>query len=127
MTTLDPWQEFIKGLEMAEEMERNRPVLAKEFRLYHNEDGTIIGLWESGFPEGDNYIVIDHPDVFHRNNTHYLRIVDRKLSIIDPRDQKIRQLYKSTSGYQVVKNNAALLITEDDVHIETEFYDRTNN
>lgn len=127
MTTLDPWQEFVKGLEMAEEIERQRPLLIKEYRLYYNKDGTVIGLWESGFPEGDNYVVIDDPDIFHRTNTHYLRVVNKELTIIDPRDQKVRQLFKSNSGHQVVKNQAALLLLENEEYPETEFYDRTNN
>ena len=81
MTTLDPWQELIKGLEMADEMERNRPKIIKEYRLYHNEDGTIIGLWETDHPEGDNYIVLDDPDVFHKTNTNLLRVVNGEVRI----------------------------------------------
>lgn len=126
MTTLDPWQEFVRGLEIAEEMERQRPPVVKEYRLYYNEDGSIIGLWESGHPEG-NYIVLDDPDIFHRTNTDLLRVVKGKLKIVDPTPSHIRQLYLSNTGQPVVKGHAAVALGIDEEYLEIEFYDQTNN
>ena len=127
MTTSDPWQEFLKGLEIAEEIERQRKPLIKEYRLYYNPDGSIIGMWESSYPEGDNYIVIDHPDVFHKNNTQLLQVIDKKLKIIDTRSNRTRRLYQSTTGYQVVRGHAALIINPNEEYSDTEFYGTTNN
>ena len=126
MTTLDPWQEFVKGLELAEEMYRQRPQLIKQYRLYHNADGTIIGLWESDHPDGD-YIVLDDPDIFHRTNTNLLRVIKGELKILDPRSTNIRQLYKSQSGQPVVKGHAAIALGIDEEYLEIEFYDKTDN
>lgn len=127
MTTIDPWQELIKGLEIADEVERQKDQIVKEYRLYYNEDGTIIGMWESGYPAGDNFVVIDNPDVFHRNNTQYLKVINKELHIIDPRTQKVRQLFKSNTGYPVVKGQAALLIDPAEQYQNTEYYDRKNS
>jgi hypothetical protein len=126
MNTLDPWQEFVKGLELAEEMERRRPRVVKEYRLYYNKDGTIIGLWESDHPEGD-YVVLDHPDIFHKNNTNLMRVENGILKIKDPRSTKIRQLYKSPQGQRVAKGHAALALNTDEEYAQVEYYDRTNN
>lgn len=125
MTTLDPWQEFVKGLELAEEMERRRPKLIKEYRLYYNIDGTIIGLWETGHPDG-NYITLEDPDIFHRTNTDLLRVVNGELKIKDPAPTAIRRLTKSDSGQPVVKGHAAIALGIDEEYLEIEFYEQTN-
>jgi hypothetical protein len=126
MSTLDPWQELLKGLELAEEHERNKPIKFKEYRLYYNSNGTIIGLWETDHPDGDNYIVLSDPDIFNRTNSNLLRVVNKELKIIDPRQLKTRQLYKSTAGYRVVQGHAAILLN-DEIHQHVEYYDRKNN
>ena len=127
MTTLDPWQEFVRGLELAEEMERNRPPIIKEYRLYYNEDGSIIGLWETGHPDGNNYIVLSDPDIFHRTNTNLLKVVNQELKIIDPSSINVRQLYKSDSGQPVVRGHAAIALGIDEEYLDIEFYDRKNS
>jgi len=81
MTTLNPWQELVKGLELAEEMDRQRSPMVKEYRLYYNQDGTIIGLWETDHPEGTNYVVLENPDMFHKTNTNLLRVVNGEVRI----------------------------------------------
>jgi len=126
MTTLDPWQELIKGLELADEKERNRPRCIKEYRLYYNKDGTIIGLWETGHPEGD-YIVLADPDVFHRNNSDLLRVVNGVLKIINPHTPNRVKIEKSQQGQRVVKGHAALALAYTEEYTDIEFYDRTNN
>lgn len=127
MTTLDPWQEFIKGLQLAEEHERNRPPLIKEYRLYYNEDGTIIGLWETGHPEGDNYIILTHPDEYQRHNTQLLRVVNSQLKILDPHTPNRVKLVKSNAGQPVVKGYAAIALGLNEEYLEIEFYEQTNN
>lgn len=126
MTTLDPWQEFIRGLELAEEMERNRPRLVKEYRLYYNDDGSIIGLWETEHPEG-KYIVLQDPDVFHRTNTNLLKVVNGELKIVDPTVIQKNRLIKSTQGQPVVKGHAAIALTSIEEYQEIEYYDQTNS
>jgi hypothetical protein len=127
MNTLDPWQEFIKGLELAEEIQRNRPRVIKEYRLYYSSNGTIIGLWETDHPPGDNYIVLVDPDIFHRTNSNLLKVIKGKLKIIDPSPINVRQLYKSNTGQAVVRGHAALVLDSQEEYSEIEFYDRKNN
>jgi len=127
MTTLDPWQELIKGLQLAEEMEKNRPQIIKEYRLYYNDDGTIIGMWESSHPPGDNYVIINHPDEFQKHNTNLLRIVKNKLVVLDPHTPNKVKLKKSFKGQKVVKGHAAIALCTDEEFLEIEFYDYTNS
>ena len=126
MTTLDPWQELIRGLKLAEEIDRQRPQLFKEYRLYYTSDGIIVGLWESDHPEG-NYIVLDDPDIYHRTSSNLLRVVNGELKILDPRSTNTRKLYKSSSGQPVVRGHAAIALGIDEEYLEIEFYDQTNN
>jgi hypothetical protein len=159
MTTINAWEELRKGLELAEEIERNRPRLVKEYRLYYNEDGTIIGLWETDHPDGENYIVLEDPDIFHKTNTNLLRVVNGEVRIgkvyvkvngvweaiadetnmlkvgkggqilttINNSPVQLRRLHKNTKGYRVVKGHAALILTENEVYTDIEYYDYADN
>lgn len=122
MTTLDPWQEFIKGLELAEEIERNRPRLVKEYRLYYNDDGSIIGLWETGHPEG-KYIILQDPDIFHRTNTNLLKVINEELKIIATNALQKNKLKKSNQGQPVVQGHAALALTPGEYYVNIEYYE----
>lgn len=159
MTTLNPWQELVKGLELAEEMDRQRSPIVKEYRLYYNQDGTIIGLWETDHPEGTNYVVLENPDMFHKTNTNLLRVVNGEvrigtiyvkvngeweevtndtnalridksggiLTVVNPLPTDVRQLYKSSQGYKVVKGHAAIILEKKDTYPNIEYYERKNN
>jgi hypothetical protein len=127
LTTIDPWQELVKAFELVAEYDRQRPVIAKEYRLYHNDDGTIFGLWESDHPDGDNYVVIDHPDIFHKTSTNLLRVVNKELKILDPTPIYRVKLVKADSGQRVIKGHAALALASDEEYTEIEYYDRKDN
>jgi len=118
------WDEVFQ---LVAEYDAQRPKMVKEYRLYYNSDGTIIGLWESGHPEGDNYIVLDDPGVFHSSNTHLLRVQNKKLMVLDPRAPLKTRLKKSNRGFQVIKGHAALIVEQHETHSNTEYYDRTDN
>jgi hypothetical protein len=104
-----------------------RPKIVKEYRLYYNTDGTIIGLWESGHPEGDNYIVLSDPGLFYSSNTLLLRVQNKKLIVIDPREPLRTRLKKSANGFKVVRGHAAVIVEQDETYLEIEYYDRTDN
>jgi hypothetical protein len=123
---MDPAQELLKAFELVAEYERKRPQIIKEYRLYYNEDGSIRGLWETDHPEG-NYVVIDNPDVFNRQSTQLLKVVNGQLTVIDPRAPQRIKLKKSNAGQAVVRGNAALVIMVDEIYSDTEYYDQTNN
>ena len=126
MTTLDPWQEFVKAFELVAEYDRQRPVIVKEYRLYYNNDGSVIGLWESDHPEGSNYIVLADPDIFHRTPTNLVQVVNNELKVLDPRPVHRVKLTKADAGQRVVKGHAALALTIKEEYSETKYYGRTN-
>ena len=118
------WDEVAR---LVAEHDAQRPIIIKEYRLYYNTDGTIIGLWESGHPEGDNYVVLDDPGVFYHTNTLLLRVYNKKLKILDPRAPLKTRLKRSTQGFPVVQGHAAIIIEQHETYPEIEYYDRTNN
>ncbi len=120
----DIWDEVAR---LVAEYDAQRPKLVKEYRLYYNTDGTVIGLWESSHPDGDNYIVLDDPGLFHRSNTHLLRVQNKKLVVLDPRAPLRTRLKKSTKGFQVIRGHAAVIVEDNETYSEIEYYDRTDN
>jgi hypothetical protein len=121
---MDP--EFLKALELVAEFDRNRPTTLKEFRLYYNEDGTIIGLWETDHP-GGNYIVLDDLTQFNTTNTSLLRVKDNKLTVVDAKIVLQNRLIKSTAGQQVATGNAAIALYPSEEYSNVEYYDRKTN
>ena len=117
------WQEVFK---LVEEFDARRPTPLIENRLYYNNDGTIIGLWETGHPEGNNYIVLDNTSIFFHTNTHLLIVKNKKLEVLDPYKPKKVRLIKSDNGFKTVKGHAALLLEENEIYQDVEYYDRTN-
>ena len=120
----DIWEEVVR---LVAEHDAQRPKIVKEYRLYYNVDGTIIGLWESSHPSGDNYIVLDDPGIFYHANTLLLRVHNKKLVILDPRAPAKIRLQKSNAGFRAVKGHAGLILEQDEKYPEVEYYDRTNN
>ena len=118
--------EFLEALRLVEEFNQQRPTDTIEYRLYYDEDGAITGFSESNHPPG-NYIVVDSPDVFHKNNTYLLRVVNQQLKIIDPHRAMQVKLHKSTSGQQVVKGMAAIALEPAEIYQDIEYYDRKTN
>ena len=123
---MDPIQELLKAFELVAEYDRQRPQIVKEYHLYYNDDESIRGLWETDHPEG-NYIVIDNPDVFNRQPTQLLKVVDGQLTVIDPQAPQRIKLKKSNVGQAVVRGNAALVIMVDEIYSDIEHYEQTNN
>ena len=121
---MDP--EFLKALDLVAEYDRTRPIFKKECRLYYNETGTIIGLWEIDHPAGNNYIVLDNSDVFYNNNTSLLKVIGKKLKVIDPIIPAKIQLVKSATGHRVVAGHASIVLYPMEEHTEIEYYDRHN-
>jgi hypothetical protein len=122
---MNPEEFWAEAWRLVAEYDAQRPKLEKQFRIYYNEDGSAIGLWENGYPDGDNYIILEDPDVFHRNNTNCIRIIDKKLTIIDPSAKNKIKLKKSTNGQAVVKGHAAIAVNEE--YKDIEYYEYTNN
>ena len=122
---MDP--EFLKALEMVAEYDRQRPVVVIEYRLYYADDGSITGLSESNHSVDANYIVRGSPDIFNKNNTATLRVVNGELKIIDLTYQMKNGLVKSVAGQSVVAGHAALALSIDEQYHSIEYYDRKTN
>jgi hypothetical protein len=118
------WDEVAR---LVAEYDAQRPKIIKEYRLYYQSDGAIIGLWESDHPTGDNYIVLDDPGLFNKSNTLMLRVQNKKLIVLDPRAPSKTRLRKSNTGFPVVQGHAAIIVEQDETYLKIEYYDRTNN
>jgi len=119
----DLWLEVAR---LVAEHDAQRPIVTKEYRLYYNDDGSIIGLWESSHPEGHNYVVLDDPGIYFHTNTHLLKVVKNKLVVLDPREPSRARLQKSNSGFITVKGHAALIVESKENYGLIEYYDKTN-
>jgi hypothetical protein len=107
--------------------ERATKMKQKEFRLYYRtDDGTVIGLWESDYPDG-SYIVLTDPDQFHKHNTSLMRIEGEKLTILDPNIAETFRLKKSTQGQPVVAGHAVLALSPEETYYDIEYYEPRNN
>lgn len=120
---LDPM--LLEAQRLIDDFERSRPTIEKQYRLYHNLDGTIIGLWETDHPEGE-YIVLDSPDFFHKNNSQNLRVVDNNLVLVETVKTIKPRIKKSTTGQPVVKNHPAIALKMGETYSDIEYYDRNN-
>jgi hypothetical protein len=120
-------EEFLKAFELVAAYDAQRSKFVKEYRLYYNEDGSIIGLWETDHPAGDNYVVLDDTGQYHGHNTNLLRVVDKKLTVLDPVGPLYVRLKKSTTGFRTVQGHAALILEETEQYTNIEYYDRTND
>lgn len=118
------WDEVFRQVE---EFDKQRPEVLQEYRLYYDKLGNIIGLWETGHPEDDNYIVLDDPGIFYRTNTSLLKVKDKKLIVLDPSIPNKTRLQKGDSEFRVVKGQAALLLEAGENFQDIEYYDRTDN
>ena len=118
--------EFLEALRLVEEYDRQRPKPVIEYRLYYNEAGEVTMYCEVDHPAEGNYVVIDHPDVFFKNNTGRLRVINGELKIIDVKLVETR-LTKSTTGQPVVRGMAAVALEPGEQYPQIEYYDRTTN
>ncbi len=98
-----------------------------EYRLYYNPDGTIIGIWNEEYPNSGTYIILDELSTFNNSNTHLLRVQNKKLIVLDPCAPEKARLQKATSGFRVVKGNAALILEHNETYSNIEYYDRKYN
>ena len=121
---MDP--EFLKAIELVAEYNRSRPAVIKEPRLYFNEDGSIIGLWDTDYPIGE-YIVLTDYSIFCNSNTLLLRVINGELKKIETTQRAKTYLIKSIEGQRVVKGNAALALEAAEEYQDVEYYDRKTN
>lgn len=96
-----------------------------EYRLYYDDSGTVVMcMMQAPFPDNKSYVVV--------NKEQYelywkYRIVNGKLESIPVNVGYRTAFVKSTKGFRVVKNHAALLLVENEQYPDIEYYDTRNN
>jgi len=95
-----------------------------EYRLHYNEDGDITMCSMVDHPESTQFVVVDktvYDDYFR------YRIVKGQLVKIDHDAGYRVKLEKSSTGFCVVKDHAALLVEPNETYNHIEYYATRNN
>ena len=95
-----------------------------EYRLHYNTAGDVIMCSMQQHPESESYLVVtkEQYDLYHR-----YCVVKGKLTLIEHDSGTRVALIVSSSGFTVVKNNAALLVEDNETFNNTEYYDYRNH
>lgn len=90
-----------------------------EYRLYYNEDGTIIKGTMVVEETAETYVVVTRAEY---DRYFDYTVENGKLKKID-RDSGYRvQLTKATNGFCVVKDHAGIVIEPNETHKDIEYY-----
>jgi hypothetical protein len=119
--------EFLEALKIVEEYDRQRPQSVVEYRLYYDQQGYVTGFCETDHPADTNYITIANPDVFFKNNTQLMRVVDGQLKILDAHPKSVLGLRVSDCGQPTVRGIAALALEPNEIYNDIIYYDRKTN
>ena len=118
------YEELVKAHQLIDEYEAARPKSLWEPRLYYDENGEVTSYYEVDHPTEGNYIVLEHPDVFFKNNTILMRVIDGKLHIVEHKPTRVSRIVKSTQGQPVVSGMAALALNPNETYQSVEHYGR---
>jgi hypothetical protein len=92
-----------------------------EYRIYYeNETGRIKGLAHDNYPDWGEYIVVNKHE--YENYFRYY-VKNGKLEPVVIEQSYSNLLKKSNSGYKVVKNNANILVEDNEEYSDIEYYD----
>lgn len=91
-----------------------------EYRLHYDDSGDIVMCSMQEHPDSNSYIVTDKEtyELYFR-----YRVVNGKLELIKHDHGLMAALVKSTKGFKVVCNHAALLLEPNETYNNTEYYD----
>lgn len=97
--------------------------LALEYRVYYNSVGDIVSCSMQQHPESGNYLVVSRDE--------YDRYFDYTVSAGQLKKSSKATMYNNAlclggTQFRVVKNHAALLMSDVETYTNTEYYDRTN-
>lgn len=94
-----------------------------EYRIHYNNIGEIYMCTMQQHPADTTYLVVTKEEY---DNYFRYTVAEGKLKKIDTNPGYRIQLKKSTTGYQVVKDHAGLVLESGETYANTEYYD-TNN
>lgn len=100
------------------------PDIPIEYRLHYDDMGNIYMCTMQQHPENTQYIVVtkEQYDLYFK-----YKVSNGKLKLIEQSIGLRNGLEKSDSGFRVVKGNAALLLLDEEVYNNIEYYDYRNN
>ena len=90
-----------------------------EYRLYYDIEGNIVSCSMQAHAPGD-YIVVDKDTYEHY--IHYKVVKGKAVKIDTLAKYKVR-LQKSTTGFRVVKNNAGIILENNEQYKDIEYYE----
>lgn len=97
------------------------PVLVPvEYRLHYDEDGKITQCTMRNHPANTMYLVVTEHE--YANYFRY-KIQNKILKLVAIDSGHRIQLIKSTSGYEVAKHHASVILQPGEHLLYTEFYD----
>jgi hypothetical protein len=94
-----------------------------EYRLHYNSAGDIMLCTMQQHPDTTDYIIVDKETY---DNYFRYTVVNKKLKKIDRNPDYSVKLKKSDTGIRVVKNNASIILSDDETHTNIEYYEYTN-
>ncbi len=125
---VDPsWLELLKAFELG--LIQDGPPPVHEYRVYYDLTGDIVHS-TSSVREAEEYnyqlpyIVITEAEY---QEFYKYKVKNNKLQLRELNSGQLIQLVPSNKGFQVVKNNAAILIEQDEQYPNTEYYDYRNS
>jgi hypothetical protein len=98
---------------------------ALEYRIHYDSTGHITGCSANGFAETTTYLVVDKET--YDNYSLYESVTDGKLVKKPLQRAYQQQLVPSNTGWRVVRNNANIVLYENEENTEVEFYAYRNN
>jgi len=98
--------------------------VAKEYRVYYNNNGEIVGQSMTEPHLSGDYIVVQQDN--YENIHKYARVKDGELKVKVFNPGYKRQLVQGKKDFQVVKNHAGLLLEKDETYNNTEYYEYTD-
>ncbi len=110
--------EFLKAIAAIQ------PIIAEplEYRLYYDANGNITSCSMQNHAPG-SYVVTDR-ETYDRYY-HYKVVKGKLIKIEHIAAYKVR-LKKSNTGFRVVKNNAGIILDNNEIYENIEYYESTN-
>jgi hypothetical protein len=96
-----------------------------EYRLYYNDLGEIVACsMTEPYEDLPQYKIVTKEQ--YDKYFDYC-VVNHQLEKINKKIANCVKLEKSVTGFCVVKNHASLVLEEQEIHMETEYYAYRNN
>lgn len=116
--------ELFKALAALAEQKNVDPII--EYRLHYNDSGDIVSCsMRDPHPESTQYIVVTKEQY---DNYFRYKVVNKQLQLIVHSIGVKNCLYRSlNAGFKVIAGHPAILVEENEVYQNVEYYEYRNN